>query len=87
MMMRCGMNSFFDTENNCEIWKCPVCGYEYHEYYDYSKQSLNTEKPFIRLAEPLLYEKQYDWHPKEIVRCYQYACPKCGILQVNVSEL
>lgn len=81
------MKTTYDDDSNCEIWKCPVCGYEYHEYYDYPKQSVNTEKPFIKLLEPLLYEEQHDWHPNEIVRCPQYACPQCGILQIDVRDI
>lgn len=81
------MKSSYDNENNCRVYTCPVCGHVYHEYYDYTKNQTNSEEPFIKLAEVLLYEKPRDYGPDELVRVYHYACPKCGILQVDVNDI
>ncbi len=81
------MKSSYDNENNCRVMKCPVCKYKYHEYYDYSKQRLNNEEPFIRMEEVLLYEEPRDYGPNALVRLQHYACPKCGILQIDVNDI
>lgn len=81
------MKRSFDSENNCTVYSCPFCGHEYHEYYDYSKSVENKEEPFIEMKELLLYDDEVDWGPKRVATCHQYACPKCGILQIDTLEL
>jgi rubredoxin len=81
------MKSSYDNENNCRVYTCPVCGYVYHEYYDYTKSRQNPEEPFIAMAEVLLYDKPRDYAPNELVRLQHYACPKCGILQIDTSDV
>ena len=81
------MKSSYDNENNCSVYTCPICGYVYHEYYDYKQQQMNNEEPFIEMAEVLLFEKARDWAPKELIRCKHYACPRCGVLQIDTSEI
>ena len=81
------MNSLYDNENNCRVYTCPVCGHVYHEYYDYAKNQENKEEPFIKLAEVLLYERARDYAPNELVRVYHYACPKCGVCQIDLSSI
>lgn len=81
------MKSSYDSENKCRVYKCPVCGHTYHEYYDYDERRQNTEEPFIVMAEVLLYDKPHDYAPNELVRLYHYACPKCGVLQIDLNDV
>ncbi len=81
------MKSSYDNENNCRVMKCPVCGHTYHDYYDYSKSNTNSEEPFIVMEEVLLYEEPRDYAPNALVRLQHYACPKCGILQIDVNDI
>lgn len=77
------MTTYFDPTNRCMVFSCPHCNTVYHEYVDYDKQLTNTEVPFVRLAEVLLTETS----DETITRLPQYACPGCGILQIDVSDL
>lgn len=81
------MKITYDSDNNCEIYTCGICGYTYHKYYTYSKQVFNEEEPFVKLEEPLLHTVSRAWEPDRIERISQYACPKCGVLQVDVKSL
>jgi rubredoxin len=77
----------YDSDNNCTIYTCDVCGHIYHEYYDYEKEMHNDEKPFIKLEEPLLRTITPAWEPNRIERVSQYACPHCGVLQVDTRSI
>lgn len=77
----------YDSDNNCEVYTCGVCLYTYHYYYDYDKRTDNTEKPFIKLEEPLLHTVSRPWEPDRIERVHQYTCPVCGVLQVDTNSL
>ena len=81
------MKSHYDNESNCRVFVCPVCSYVYHEYSDYSKQKMNTEQPFLLMTQPLLYEKPRDYAPAELLRVTHYACPKCGVLQIDLTDV
>ena len=72
---------------NCEVYTCGVCGYVYTEYYNHNKQVANREAPFVKLEEPLLRTVSCDWGPDGIERISQYACPICGVLQVDANYL
>ena len=77
------MRTYYEGNKCCTVYTCPHCNYTYHEYSDYNKQSDNNEKPFIQLCEVLLTETS----DERIIRLPQYACPNCGILQVDVSDI
>ena len=77
----------YDIDNNCEVYTCGVCGHIYTYYYDYDKQTNNTEKPFSKLETPLLHTVSPSWGPDRIEKLSQYACPKCGVLQVDTGSL
>lgn len=69
--------------DGCRIMVCPVCN---HTHKDDFKG--NTEgEPFIRLAEPLLYEEERDYAPSRILRVPHYACPECGTTQIDLSDV
>lgn len=81
------MKSSYDADNNCRVYECPVCGYVYHEYYNYTQQKTNEEKPFIALPEPLLIKTPRDYNAMQVTRIIHYACPQCGILQIDTSDI
>ena len=81
------MITFYDSNKRCTVYTCPHCNYTYHEYCDYKKQTENVEKPFIILDDKLLYFKPHDYEADETRRLYHYACPNCGILQIDVSDI
>ena len=81
------MRTFYDGNKCCTVYICPHCNYTYHEYSDYKKYTANQEKPFIVLDEKLLYFKPRDYEEDEAKRLYHYACPSCGILQIDVSDI
>lgn len=77
----------FDSDNHRTIYKCKVCGHTYVEYYDYKKTSQDNGEPFIKMEEPLLRTVSIDWGPNRIERVTQYACPKCGVLQIDTGSI
>ena len=80
------MKISYDDNIHCKTYVCDICGYTYNYYYDYNKQIDNTEEPFI-LKELLLRKVHRYWEPNRIERLYKYACPKCGVLQVDIKSL
>ena len=78
------MRTYYDPSNECTVYRCPNCSTVYHEYTDYEKQKNNTEHPFIKLEQPLLYEDSEQGHVR---RLYHYACPSCGMLQIDMSDI
>ena len=77
------MRTFYDGNKCCTVYTCPHCNYTYHEYSDYDKQTINEEEAFIQVCEVLLTETG----DGRIIRLPQYACPNCGILQIDVSDI
>lgn len=77
----------YDRENNCTIYACKICGHTYKEYYDYKKHLSDEGEPFIKMEEPLLTTVSADWGPDRIERVTQYACPVCGVLQIDTRNI
>ena len=77
------MRSYYDTNTESTVYICPHCNCTYHEYNDYDKQLRNNEEPFIQICEVLLTETS----DGRITRLPQYACPNCGILQIDTSNI
>lgn len=80
------MKITYDHDNKCEVQTCGVCGHTYHYYWDYDKQHENEEKPFVQLEEPLLHTVRRSWEPVRVEKITQYACPVCGVLQVDIES-
>ena len=78
------MRTYYHPLEECTVYQCPNCSTVYHEYSDYEKQKNNTELPFIKLEQPLLYEDPDQGHVR---RLYHYACPHCGMLQIDLTDL
>lgn len=76
------MRTFYDANKCCTVYTCPHCNYTYHEYTDYDKHLRNIEQPFIQMWEVLLPTSD-----GRLTRLPQYACPECGILQIDTSDI
>lgn len=81
------MKICFSNEINGKTYTCSVCGYTYNYYYNHDEQVNNEAEPFVELEEPLLHTVGKGWEPDRIERIFQYACPKCGVLQVDTNSL
>ena len=81
------MISKYDYDNNCRVYTCKVCGHTYTEYLDYEKELSNEGKPFVKMEEPLLHTVSMSWEPDRIERIFHYACPMCGVLQIDVGSI
>lgn len=77
------MRTFYDSNKCCTVYTCPHCNYTYHEYSDYDKHTDNNEEPFIVMCEVLLTGTS----DGRLIRLPQYACPSCGILQIDTSDV
>ena len=77
----------YDDDNHCEVYTCGVCGHTYHYYYDYDKRVDYDEKPFVRMEETLLHTVERPWEPNRLEKISQYACPVCGVLQVDTTAI
>ena len=77
----------YDSDIDGQTYTCDVCGYTYNYYFDHNKQANNKEEPFVQLEEYLLRTVRKSWEPERVERISQYACPKCGVLQVDVNSL
>ena len=77
------MRTFYDGNKCCTVYTCPHCNYTYHEYTDYDEQLRTNEQPFIQLCEVLLFETA----DGRVNQLRQYACPECGILQIDTSDV
>ena len=76
------MRTFYDNNKCCTVYTCPHCNYTYHEYSDYDKRTHNNEEPFIHICAVLT-----ETSDRRVTRLSQYACPNCGILQIDVSDI
>lgn len=68
------------------IMTCGTCGYIYNHRYD-GTVSVGSNKQFVELCEPVLYEKQREYESNTVHRLTQYVCPKCGTIQVDINDL
>ena len=76
------MRTYYDGNRCCTVYTCPHCNYTYHEYSDYDKQSNNNADSFIQICEVLT-----ETCDRRVNRLPLYACPECGILQIDVSDI
>ena len=79
------MITYWDNDDHCNVEKCCCCGHVYRDYYVPDKT--DTSEPFIEMKEVVVYERQYAYSGSRAVTLKQYACPKCGALQIDVRSL
>lgn len=90
--MKSAFISYYEHEGQegyLDIQMCPVCKYVYKEFHSRSdtwgdKKILKGSVPFIEMLEVELSKSDdYDEH---IQRRTKYACPRCGVIQIDVGD-
>ena len=76
------MRTYYNPNKHCTVFVCPQCGYTYHDYSDLTKHVQNKEQPFLVVSEQLV---DVDLDRYRTIRIKHYACPSCGIIQIDSS--
>lgn len=80
-------------DHDCKFvhYECSNCGYKYKEYYNSFTPYTETDKttygdePFIKGESDFIYQEEAYYAPNRLVKKTIYACPHCGVLQIDVS--
>ncbi len=80
------------THKDCLIRTCSFCGYKHKEkYYNHPNPYTIDEgfgkKPFKVGENKFVYKEERDYSPNRTVTESVYACPRCGILQIEDEDL
>jgi hypothetical protein len=86
------MKTNFNYENSTEVSECSICGYKHKKYYrkhTYEEQQNDIssgfgDEEFLTGETEFLYSEKVDYAPDRLVKKIIYACPKCGVLQIEV---
>ena len=86
------MKTEFDYKNSTEVSECSVCGYKYKKYYrecTHQEKENDIQNGFgredFKVGETeFLYLEKVDYAPDRLHGVPVYACPKCGVLQIEV---
>lgn len=75
----------WEDSSYTEACECSYCHYRYKKKVTsgWDDNVLEGDKPFVRILEVALYEDEY----RDVQKITRYICPKCGIVQVDVSDL
>ena len=89
--MRSDYITYYEHEGQTgtlEIEMCPVCKYVYKEFRpndDFcDKKIIKGSVRFIEFLECEMSDNN-DYYDR-VTRHTKYACPKCGVIQINVGE-
>ena len=87
--MKSAFISYYEHEGQegiLEIQMCPVCKYVYKEFTpkdDYcDKKIIKGSAPFIEFLDVEISKEDYE----DIQRHSKYACPRCGVIQIDVGD-
>lgn len=70
---------------NVHIFSCAACDHQYIEtVVDHNIESIGT--PFMELGEYAKYSEDREFDTPIVHRRLKYACPKCGIIQIQVDK-
>lgn len=81
-----------EWNSNERIYTCSFCGYKYKEKF-YGHPSRYTidegfgKEPFKGGINHFIYKEEQDYGPGKTVTATVYACPRCGILQIENETL
>jgi predicted RNA-binding Zn-ribbon protein involved in translation (DUF1610 family) len=78
------MKSDYNYDENTKTYTCPVCGYKRIEEMKYDGKILEGDEPFIEMENFALHSTSRDGYYPTPHTHTVYACPKCGILQLNI---
>lgn len=76
------------SNKDCLIRTCSFCGYKHKEKYHnhpsrYTIDDGFGKEPFKEGINQFIYMEERDYGPDKTVTDTVYACPRCGILQIE----
>lgn len=80
------------SNKDCLIQTCSFCGYKYKEkFYNhptrYTVDDGFGQEPFMAGVIKFIYEEERGYASSNTVQETVYACPKCGVLQIENEDL
>lgn len=81
----------YDHDCKFILYECTVCKYTHKEYYNSNTLYTEFDKmaygkdPFIKGETEFLYQEKMDYGPSRLTKQTVYACPRCGVLQIDVD--
>lgn len=78
------MKVVYNYDEQTETCTCPICGYQHSKEYKEYGRTICGDKPFIKMEGFQFHSTDNGdgWHPHHNTHVV-YACPKCGVLQVE----
>jgi protein-arginine kinase activator protein McsA len=79
------MKITYNWEERIKTCVCQACGYRHSEEMYYTHSTIEGNEPFIEMEGFELHstDRSDGWHPSHNTHTI-YACPKCGVLQIEV---
>ena len=77
------MKRYFDDERRVIVSTCSYCGYKYADTDWKNRSDSEGDKPFIEMQESMHSENGRGYY-NNIVSHKIFACPTCGVLQIEV---
>ena len=78
------MKIIYNYDNDTKTCTCQACGYRYVEDLNCSYKTIEGDDDFIKMEDIKLHSTDrshyYPTHNTHTI----YACPKCGVLQIEV---
>ena len=78
------MKSNYNHEDEYVEYECGCCKYSYKEYWKTTSNYGERKEPFISGETEFLCTEKIDYYPDRLIKKTIYACPKCGVLQIEV---
>ena len=80
------------SNKDCLIQTCSFCGYKYKEKYHNHPTRYTIDEGFGKVKfktciNQFIYMEERDYDPDTTVKETVYACPRCGILQIENETL
>ena len=73
----------YNYEEQIRTCICSVCGYNYTEEMEVYGRTLEGKEPFIEMEEIFHSTDESGYYSRPCKHSI-YACPKCGVLQLDV---
>jgi predicted RNA-binding Zn-ribbon protein involved in translation (DUF1610 family) len=79
------MKVIYNHDEGSQTRICSVCGYKHTKEYGYWGKTIEGDDEFIEMEGFELHstDRSDGWHPSHNTHTI-YACPKCGVLQIEV---
>lgn len=74
------MKTTYDWDERTETHICQACGYKHTKKTSYVGTTIEGDDEFIEMEDILHSRKSYS----SVCSHRVYACPKCGVLQIEV---